>query len=182
MADDEIIIEERTIPSTVQNNDNNGSTFRIPIKLYKPPSSIKIKASVFFIHGGIFALGNRDDHPTIAMGLAKLGLVVVTASFRNGSEAPHKTGIAMKDLQDVVDFVRGEWKGVPFGLVGSSSVSYFVSSIRRGCIYLVMFDIIVKIERTYIYRHLSLFIVIVVVVIRSVRVRTTKIYHHILRW
>lgn len=60
---------------------------------------------------------------------------MVTASFRNGKEAPHRSNITMRDLRDVVDFVRGEYcggdiggddcsGGVPFGLVGSSSVSH----------------------------------------------------------
>ncbi|KAL7536134.1 hypothetical protein ACHAXR_006936, partial [Thalassiosira sp. AJA248-18] len=33
----------------------------------------------------------------------------------------HKTGITMRDLRDVIDYVRNRWEDVPFGLVGSSS-------------------------------------------------------------
>ena len=110
--------EETTIPSSIK--DDN---FAIPIKIYTP-SSKPIRAAVFFVHGGIFSYGDCNSHPAIAHGLASLGLVVVTASFRNGEEAPIQTNITMNDLNDVIDFVRRKWKNVPFGLVGSSSVSF----------------------------------------------------------
>ena len=113
-------IEETTIPSSIK--DDN---FAIPIKIYTP-SSKPIRAAVFFIHGGIFSYGDCNSHPAIAHGLANLGLVVVTASFRNGEEAPMQTNITMTDLNDVIDFVRGKWEDVPFGLVGSSSVSCII--------------------------------------------------------
>jgi len=114
-------IEETTIPSSIK--DDN---FAIPIKIYTPFTSKPIRAAVFFIHGGIFSYGDCNSHPAIANGLATLGLVVVTASFRNGEEAPMQTNITMTDLNDVIDFVRGKWKDVPFGLVGSSSVSCII--------------------------------------------------------
>ena len=113
-------ISETTIPSSIKEDD-----FAIPIKIYKP-QNIPLKASVFFIHGGVFSSGDRHSHPTIAEGLAKLGLVVVTASFRNGQEAPHKTNITMRDLRDVIFHVKETWD-IPFGLVGSSSVSILCS-------------------------------------------------------
>lgn len=81
---------------------------------------------MFFIHGGIFTYGDCHSHPTIANALSCLGLAVVTASFRNGKEAPHRTNITMRDLNDVIDYVRERWRDVPFGLVGSSSVSYIL--------------------------------------------------------
>ena len=34
-------------------------------------------------------------------------MAVVTASFRNGEEAPHETNITYRDLRDVIDFVQG---------------------------------------------------------------------------
>lgn len=114
-------IEETTIPSSIK--DDN---FAIPIKIYTPFTSKPIRAAVFFIHGGIFSYGDCNSHPAIAHGLANLGLVVVTASFRNGEEAPMQTNITMTDLNDVIDFVRGKWEDVPFGLVGSSSVSCII--------------------------------------------------------
>ena len=115
----EVQAKETTIPSTIENDE-----FAIPIKLYSPaPTTRTIRAAVFFIHGGMFSLGDRDSHPTIARALARFGLVVATASFRNGSEAPNKSNITMRDLQDVIDYMRREWRDVPFGLVGSSSVS-----------------------------------------------------------
>ena len=114
-------IEETTIPSSIK--DDN---FAIPIKIYTPFTSKPIRAAVFFIHGGIFSYGDCNSHPTIAHGLANLGLIVVTASFRNGKEAPMQTNITMTDLNDVIDFVRGKWEDVPFGLVGSSSVSCII--------------------------------------------------------
>ena len=114
-------IEETTIPSSIK--DDN---FAIPIKIYTPFTSKPIRAAVFFIHGGIFSYGDCNSHPTIAHGLANLGLIVVTASFRNGEEAPMQTNITMTDLNDVIDFVRGKWEDVPFGLFGSSSVSCII--------------------------------------------------------
>ena len=114
-----IKITERTIPSSIENDD-----FQIPIKIFEPHSSTDPRAVVFFIHGGIFVEGNRNSHPTISNALAsQLNLVVVTATFRNGKDAPHKSNITMRDLQDVVEFSKNEWSNIPFGLVGSSSVS-----------------------------------------------------------
>lgn len=120
VGDDGGIVEEAaTVPSSIEGDD-----FAIPVRVYlRPPSAPRIRAAAFFVHGGVFAHGDRDSHPTIARGLANLGLAVVTASFRNGDEAPHETNITMRDLRDVVDYARGRWGELPFGLVGSSSVS-----------------------------------------------------------
>ena len=122
--------EETTVPSSIKEDD-----FAIPIKIHLPSTSntTPIRAAVFFIHGGIFSFGDCHSHPIIAHALANMGLAVVTASFRNGEEAPHRTNITMRDLRDVVDFVRGRWKDVPFGLVGSSSVSYLVVILDAEC-------------------------------------------------
>jgi hypothetical protein len=129
-------IKDITIASTITNDD-----FSIPIKIYQPSANKQQqpRAAVFFIHGGIFALNDASSHPTIATALCELcGLVVVTASFRCGAMAPHGSGVTMRDLRDVVEFVRGGgggmWEGgadVPFGLVGSSSVG---SSLRCNSI------------------------------------------------
>lgn len=125
-----ISIEESTVPSSIENDD-----FEIPIKIFTPPQSSsnnnnnKIRAAVLFIHGGIFAQGDMNSHPTISHALAsKLNLAVVTASFRNGHVAPHETNITYRDLQDVIQFIQKRFiigeEDVPFGLVGSSSVSF----------------------------------------------------------
>ena len=114
----EIKIIETSIPSSIQ--DDN---FQIPIKLFTP--SQPARAVVFFIHGGIFALGDRHSHPTISNALSQLGLVVVTASFRNGEEAPHETNVTMTDLNDVINYCQETFPQLPFGLVGSSSGGYF---------------------------------------------------------
>jgi len=121
--------EETTVPSSIKDDD-----FAIPIKIHLPSTSSKntpIRAAVFFIHGGIFSFGDCHSHPIIAHALTNMGLAVVTASFRNGEEAPHRTNITMRDLRDVVDFVRGKWKDVPFGLVGSSSGGFFALSLSQ---------------------------------------------------
>jgi len=56
--------------------------------------------------------------------------VVVTASFRNGQEAPHKTNITMRDLRDVIFHVKETWD-IPFGLVGSSSGGFFALTLSQ---------------------------------------------------
>jgi len=127
----DVAVEETTISSSIEGDD-----FVIPIKIYLPSNNnnitnIPIKSSVLFIHGGIFSSGDCHSHPTISEGLAKLGLAVVTASFRNGEEAPHKTNITMRDLRDVIDFVRMKWKNIPFGLAGSSSGGFFALTLSQ---------------------------------------------------
>ena len=121
-----INIKETTVPSSIKDDE-----FAIPIKIYTPNNNKSIRAAVFFIHGGIFSSGDCHSHPTIAEGLANLGLVVVTASFRNGKEAPHATNITNKDLNDVIDYIRSRWKNIPFGLVGSSSGGFFALNLSQ---------------------------------------------------
>ncbi|KAL9189966.1 hypothetical protein ACHAXT_009641 [Thalassiosira profunda] len=121
----ELQISTATVPSSIE-----GDGFAIPIKAYRPVNT-PIRSAVFLIHGGIFSYGDRESHPTIAEGLAKLGLCVTTASFRNGEEAPHRTNITMRDLRDVIDHTRGEWPDVPFGLVGSSSGGFFALTLMQ---------------------------------------------------
>ncbi|KAL7493995.1 hypothetical protein ACHAWT_002835 [Skeletonema menzelii] len=115
-----IKVTETSIPSSIE-NDN----FQIPIKIFTPKNTNKSRAVVFFIHGGIFALGDRHSHPTISQALCQLNLVVVTASFRNGAEAPHESNVTMRDLNDVADYCLESYKDLPFGLVGSSSGGFF---------------------------------------------------------
>jgi len=121
-----INIQETTIQSSIKDDK-----FAIPIKIIYTPNNKPIRAAVFFIHGGIFSSGDCHSHPTIAEGLANLGLVVVTASFRNGKEAPHATNITNKDLNDVIDYIRNRWKNIPFGLVGSSSGGFFALTLSQ---------------------------------------------------
>ena len=120
-------VTETAIPSSIANDD-----FQIPIKVFAP--SIP-RAAVFFIHGGIFVQGDRNSHPTISNALAsQLGLVVVTATFRNGKEAPHKTNITQQDLKDVVNYMKQQqqWKNLPIGLVGSSSGGFFALQLAQS--------------------------------------------------
>ena len=135
-------VQESTLPSSIEGDD-----FAIPIKMYVPnyKKNGSIRSAVLFIHGGIFSFGDCHSHPTISEGLAKLGLAVVTASFRNGEEAPHKTNITMRDLRDVIDFVKKKWNDVPFGLVGSSSVSN-----KTGCNYVYQFSL----HRFFFSKHI----------------------------
>lgn len=123
----DIAVEETTIPSSIEGDD-----FAIPIKIRLPRADAPIRAAVFFIHGGIFYHGSRDDHPTIARGLAGLGLAVVTASFRQGEQGvARRSNIATDDLGDVIAFARGRWSDVPFGLVGSSSGGFFALTLSQ---------------------------------------------------
>ena len=129
-SNDRVMESTKSIPSSIKGDD-----FSIPIKIYKPiigskKKKKKARAVIFFIHGGIFSQGDRNSHPTIAHNLvSSLNVIVVTASFRNGEEAPFHTNVTMTDLMDVSDFCREEFcskendDDVPFGLVGSSSVS-----------------------------------------------------------
>jgi len=121
------IAVEETIPSSIEGDD-----FAIPIKIHLPPDDTPIRAAVFFIHGGIFYHGSRDCHPTISRGLARLGLAVVTASFRSGDQGVTcRTNVTTKDLEDVIAYARGRWSDVPFGLVGSSSGGFFALTLSQ---------------------------------------------------
>ncbi|KAL7457110.1 hypothetical protein ACHAXS_000395 [Conticribra weissflogii] len=137
----EIEIYESTTPSSIE-----GDSFQIPLKIYQPKPKLqdpKPRAVVFFIHGGIFAQGDCHSHPSVATALAshsEINLIVVTASFRDGSVATWKSGVWLNDLLDVCDFCKREFcdklksddgGSLPFGLVGSSSVS-------RKCLYPVL--------------------------------------------
>ena len=122
----DVKVTETSIPSTIE-NDN----FSIPIKIFTPiinnnkkNNKKKIRAVVFFIHGGIFALGDMHSHPTISVALSKLGLIVVTASFRNGKEAPHETNVTTRDLMDVIHYCTTIYSELPFGLVGVVSLLF----------------------------------------------------------
>ena len=114
-------LSEPFVPSSID-------SFSIPIKIRQPQHN-NLKSIIFFIHGGIFTHGSKDCHPSIAEALAETN-VVVTASFRNGSDAPWKSGVTMSDLKDVIGWiekereVRDEWRGLLLGLAGSSSVSF----------------------------------------------------------
>jgi acetyl esterase/lipase len=133
----DVKVTETSIPSTIE-NDN----FSIPIKIFTPiinnnnynnkKKKKKIRAVVFFIHGGIFALGDMHSHPTISIALSKLGLIVVTASFRNGEEAPHETNVTTRDLMDVIHYCTTTYNELPFGLVGSSSGGFFAIQLSQS--------------------------------------------------
>lgn len=111
---------------TIESSGDDG--FLIPVKIWRPHTP---RAAVFFIHGGIFANGSRESHPGVSAGLASLNLAVITASFRNGTDAPFATGTTERDLADVVRYFRKMNPDVPFGLVGSSSGGYFALSLCR---------------------------------------------------
>ncbi|KAL7527549.1 hypothetical protein ACHAWF_002221 [Thalassiosira exigua] len=119
-----VVETDLSIPSTIDGDD-----FEIPVRAYLPdgPASLPLRASVFFVHGGIFSEGDRTSHPLVARALAKMGTAVVAASFRNGEEAPHRSNITTRDLRDVANYCKRRWEGIPFGLVGSSSVSAFAA-------------------------------------------------------
>ena len=131
----DVKVTETSIPSTIE-NDN----FSIPIKIFTPiinnnnnnNKKNTIRAVVFFIHGGIFALGDMHSHPTISIALSKLGLIVVTASFRNGEEAPHETNVTTRDLMDVIHYCTTIYSELPFGLVGSSSGGFFAIQLSQS--------------------------------------------------
>lgn len=123
--DVKVSTEISSIPSSISDD------FQIPIKTFTPTSATPPRAVVFFIHGGIFALGDMHSHPTISNALSQLGLVVVTASFRSGEEAPHESNITMNDLNDVVNHCLQTYNDLPFGLVGSSSGGFFAIHLSQ---------------------------------------------------
>jgi len=102
--------------------NNLYDNYTIPCKLWK---SSHERAVVIFMHGGMFAKGDVNSHATISKALVDLGLVVITATFRCGSEAPHRTNKTMEDLFSVVKYIQSTYNNVPFGLVGSSSGGFF---------------------------------------------------------
>mmetsp|Transcript_23237 Transcript_23237/g.47049 ORF Transcript_23237/g.47049 Transcript_23237/m.47049 type:complete len:428 (+) Transcript_23237:84-1367(+) len=137
----DVQIVETITPSSIE-----GDSFQIPLKIYRPKpkqQDYTPRAVVFFIHGGIFAQGDRHSHPSIATALAshsEINLIVVTASFRNGKVATWKSGVCLRDLVDVCDFCRREFcdklssengGSLPFGLVGSSSGGFFALTLCR---------------------------------------------------
>ena len=115
---------ELSVPSSID-------SFSIPIKIHQPKNPGTLKSIIFFIHGGIFTHGSKDCHPSISAALSEHS-VVVTASFRNGSEAVWKSGVTMGDLKDVLSWIEQEkkvrdgWRDLMVGLAGSSSVSLFI--------------------------------------------------------
>jgi len=110
---------------TIKSSDDG---FPIPIKVWTPPGPPP-RAAVFFIHGGKFAEGDRESHSSVSLGLASLHFAVITATFRNGTDAPNSTGRTMRDLADVIGYFKKRHPAVPFGLIGSSSGGYFALSL-----------------------------------------------------
>uniref|UniRef100_A0A7S4T6N9 BD-FAE-like domain-containing protein n=1 Tax=Ditylum brightwellii TaxID=49249 RepID=A0A7S4T6N9_9STRA len=105
----------------------------IPCKIFKPPKKTTVRGAVFFIHGGMFSQGDRGSHPQVSESLAKLGLLVITASFRDGSSTEYTSGKYMQDLKSIARYFRTQnaqrKKQLPFGIVGSSSGGWFALSL-----------------------------------------------------
>ena len=59
-------------------------------------------------------------------------MIVVTASFRNGKEAPHETNVTTRDLMDVIHYCTTIYSELPFGLVGSSSGGFFAIQLSQS--------------------------------------------------
>ncbi|KAL3800461.1 hypothetical protein HJC23_011698, partial [Cyclotella cryptica] len=97
----------------------------------------KLQSIMFFIHGGIFTHGSMHCHASIARSLSQLNSVVITASFRNGTEAQWKSGVTMADLKDVFNWINRErqlrngWSKCLLGLVGSSSGGFFALTLAQ---------------------------------------------------
>jgi acetyl esterase/lipase len=124
-------IEIQTTDLSIPSSD---SSFSIPIKIRQPINEPELRSIILFIHGGIFAHGSKECHPSIAEALALGNSVVITASFRNGKVARWKSGVTLCDLRDVLDWIEEErtsgvrlsWRDLMVGLVGSSSVRFYV--------------------------------------------------------
>lgn len=76
------------------------------------------------------------SHPTISIALCKLGLIVITASFRNGEVAPYETNVTIRDLLDVIHYCTAMYSELPFGLVGSSSGGFFAIQLSQQSLLL----------------------------------------------
>lgn len=100
-------------------------------RVWKP--SVEIRGAVFFIHGGMFSKGGLNSHPRVSEALAhRLGLAVITASFRDGSSTTYKSGKYMQDLKSIARYFRSQHATLPFGIVGSSSGGWFALALGNA--------------------------------------------------
>jgi len=134
-----------TVDDVIVSSTKDG--FSIPCKIWRaqktnnnneePPT-----AAALFIHGGIFARGDLNSHPAVSRALSEtLDMIIITASFRCGDVAPHRTGTSLQDLMDVSRYFRSrvfssienkgttDKKKIPFGVIGSSSGGYFALAL-----------------------------------------------------
>ena len=106
----------------VVKNERDGN--KIPCKIWKPKG--RIRASALFIHGGMFSKGDRESHSLVAESLAaQTGIVLITATFRDGSLTSYNTGKSISDLIAVANFMKKRYYNESFGVVGSSSGGWF---------------------------------------------------------
>lgn len=102
-------------------------------KVWTPTTLSSLRGAVFFIHGGMFSKGNLNSHPEVSKALAlKLGLAVITASFRDGSTTHYSSGEFMDDLKSIARYFRAQHENLPFGLVGSSSGGWFALALANA--------------------------------------------------
>lgn len=102
-------------------------------RVWTPPPSVALRGAVFFIHGGMFSKGSLNSHPRVSEALARrLGLAVITASFRDGSSTTYKSGKYMQDLKSIARYFRARHSDLPFGIVGSSSGGWFALALGNA--------------------------------------------------
>lgn len=102
--------------------------YEIPCKLWRPKG--RIRAAVLLIHGGSFSTGNRESNAFIADSLAAVtGVVVITATFRDGSSTTYETGKSITDLIAVAKYMKRRFYNEPFGVVACSSGGFFAMKL-----------------------------------------------------
>lgn len=72
--------------------------------IYRGDSNAQKQPALFYIHGGCFNSGSKNDISTQIKKLADQGFVVISVDYRLSQVAPYPA--AIKDLQQAVRFVR----------------------------------------------------------------------------
>lgn len=128
-------------------NDVDG--YKIPCSIWTPAHSEEknsrkqIRAAAFLIHGGMFSKNDRHDHADLTQALvSQLGMVVITANFRDGSATTYGSGVWLQDLKSVARYMMDQYPNLPFGLFGCSSGGWFSMALANELDYgLVQFCI-----------------------------------------
>jgi acetyl esterase/lipase len=90
-----------------------------------PPLAIAV-----FAHGGCFGMGDCTSHVGMSSAMAKVGLLVIDTSYRQGADHPHPA--AINDLSDVTRWARARWSQFPLGIAGSSSGGWYAMAMAAS--------------------------------------------------
>ena len=108
------------MPNDVSSCD--GQVGDIPIRVYRPtrvyrPRACREDATLLFVHGGGFILGDLETHhPIVAELVQRTGLAAVAVGYRKAPE--HRYPAAMDDCLAVLAAVRRGDLGLPVRAVG----------------------------------------------------------------